>query len=343
MKKDTEKILYSLDAEDLGPLLDKKYGENLDKQNKTALYDKVKCATGSETKTVRKPRLIAAVIAAVLVISLALGVYAYALDVKEYNEAVAYLTSIDYPTEGMSRSEIKRFYRTIITAPANLSDKGEKDAYVEITGIDINSISVPADANTGKGYELSNIDKNGDQCPQYLIRYDGEDIAWTFGGGKIFVYNYCPVDGGVIVCGGIEAESPNKTYRSYQFFALLDENGQTVWQTVDEPDGASEIYYFSGYASAVLEREDGTFLALGSYMTGSGEELTAFLTLTGIDPDGKPIEGYTFNDCDAVFGDFLDREVSWNGKTDLTALAGKPVILRFKMKEADLYSLRFQP
>ena len=86
MKKDVTEILYSLEAEDLGPLLDKKYGKDLNNQNKAALYEKAAFKTGAETKTRRKPRLIAAVIAAVFVISLAFGIYAYALDVKEYNE-----------------------------------------------------------------------------------------------------------------------------------------------------------------------------------------------------------------------------------------------------------------
>ena len=60
-------------------------------------------------------------------------------------------------------------------------------------------------------------------------------------------------------------------------------------------------------------------------------------------PDGKPLEGYASGDCDAVFGDFIEKKVSWNGKSDLSALAGRPVILRFKMKEADIYSFRFAP
>ncbi len=286
MKKDVTEILYSLEAEDLGPLLDKKYGKDLNNQNKAALYEKAALKTGAETKTRRKPRLIAAVIAAVFVISLAFGIYAYALDVKEYNEAVSYFSSIDYPTEGMSRGEIKRLYRTIITAPADLSDKGEKDAYAVITGIDINSISVQSDENTGTWYELSTVDKYGKPCLQYLIKHDGEDAVWTFGGDGISVNNYCPADGGVIVCGGVTKDTPKKN-RSYQFFALLDDNGQTVWQTVDEPE--SEASYYSAYAVAMLKREDGTFLALGDFVTGEGENITSVFTLTGIASDGSVI------------------------------------------------------
>ena len=52
--------------------------------------------------------------------------------------------------------------------------------------------------------------------------------------------------------------------------------------------------------------------------------------------------GYALDDCDPIIGDDVDRTVTWAGKSDLSALAGKPVRLRFVFKEADLYSLEFQ-
>ena len=59
------------------------------------------------------------------------------------------------------------------------------------------------------------------------------------------------------------------------------------------------------------------------------------------DAAGAPIPGYSMEECDVVFGDFLDRHVTWNGSADLSALAGKTISLRFKMNETDLYSLQF--
>jgi len=59
------------------------------------------------------------------------------------------------------------------------------------------------------------------------------------------------------------------------------------------------------------------------------------------DPEGKPLEGFSLTDCDEVFGDSLDRTVTWQGKSDLSALAGKPLRLRVTLSDADLYSLRF--
>ena len=57
---------------------------------------------------------------------------------------------------------------------------------------------------------------------------------------------------------------------------------------------------------------------------------------------GNPVPGFALSDCREVFGDHVERGVAWKGHADLGALAGKPVRLRFAMKDADLYSLRFQ-
>jgi hypothetical protein len=52
--------------------------------------------------------------------------------------------------------------------------------------------------------------------------------------------------------------------------------------------------------------------------------------------------GYALADCDEIFGDDVERAVSWQGKTAVEGLGGKPFRLRFVMQDADLYSLRFR-
>ena len=56
------------------------------------------------------------------------------------------------------------------------------------------------------------------------------------------------------------------------------------------------------------------------------------------DADGKPIPGFTLADCPSLFGNSVDYPVRFNGKADLGSLAGKPVRLRFVLKDADLYA-----
>lgn len=59
------------------------------------------------------------------------------------------------------------------------------------------------------------------------------------------------------------------------------------------------------------------------------------------DMNGKPLPGFSLSECDELFGDTLDRKVSWNDRSDVSALAGKPVRIRMVLKEADLYSFKF--
>ncbi len=60
------------------------------------------------------------------------------------------------------------------------------------------------------------------------------------------------------------------------------------------------------------------------------------------DETGAPIDGFTLDDCDEIIGDDVDRAVTWNGSTDVSKTARRPIRLRFAMKDADLYSLRFR-
>jgi hypothetical protein len=59
------------------------------------------------------------------------------------------------------------------------------------------------------------------------------------------------------------------------------------------------------------------------------------------DENGVPQAGYALADCPEMIGDDVARTVAWSGGDNVSKLAGKTVRLRFVMKDADLYSLRF--
>jgi hypothetical protein len=60
------------------------------------------------------------------------------------------------------------------------------------------------------------------------------------------------------------------------------------------------------------------------------------------DADGSPLPGFTLEDSSEIFGDAIDRTVVWNDGSDVSALAGKTVRLRFTLRDADLYALKFE-
>lgn len=71
----------------------------------------------------------------------------------------------------------------------------------------------------------------------------------------------------------------------------------------------------------------------------TGAEGTAFVELQ--DAEGKPIPGFTLDDCEEIGGNFIDQRVYWKGNTDVSSLAGRPVRIYFKMKRTKLYSFQF--
>lgn len=119
--------------------------------------------------------------------------------------------------------------------------------------------------------------------------------------------------------------------------------------------------YWTGKGSALRRytlRLDG-FVSLSAPMSG-GEVVTQRLTFSGSqlamnfatsaagsvrveiqDSAGSPVEGFSLADCPDHFGDTVERTVRWKNGSDLSRLAGKPVRLRFVLKDANLYSFRF--
>jgi hypothetical protein len=59
------------------------------------------------------------------------------------------------------------------------------------------------------------------------------------------------------------------------------------------------------------------------------------------DAAGAPLPGFSLDDCDALIGDRIAGVVGWRGRRSLAAYAQKPVRLRFRLCDADLYSFRF--
>ncbi|HEX4142861.1 MAG TPA: hypothetical protein VHY91_04865 [Pirellulales bacterium] len=60
------------------------------------------------------------------------------------------------------------------------------------------------------------------------------------------------------------------------------------------------------------------------------------------DADGKAIPGYSLDDARELIGNETERVYAWKTSDDVSALAGRPVRLRFVLRDADLFSFQFQ-
>ncbi|MCL4193581.1 MAG: hypothetical protein KJZ87_17725, partial [Thermoguttaceae bacterium] len=84
-------------------------------------------------------------------------------------------------------------------------------------------------------------------------------------------------------------------------------------------------------------------------ITFDGQRLTLNLSTSAAggvfveiqDAAGQPVPGFTLAECNELNTDDLARVVTWNNRHDVSSLAGKPVRLRFRLKDADLFALQF--
>lgn len=57
--------------------------------------------------------------------------------------------------------------------------------------------------------------------------------------------------------------------------------------------------------------------------------------------NGKALPGFALQDCALMYGDEIEKKVQWRGGS-VSELAGQRVRLRFVMKDADLFAMRFR-
>ena len=103
-----------------------------------------------------------------------------------------------------------------------------------------------------------------------------------------------------------------------------------------------------GFASVSAPWAGGEMVTKPFTFTGSRLEINyrtgapGFVRVEIPDANGTPIPGFTLDDCSEIIGDEIDRTVAWKQGRDLGALDGRLVRLRFVMKDADLFAMRFR-
>ena len=96
----------------------------------------------------------------------------------------------------------------------------------------------------------------------------------------------------------------------------------------------------AGYAGGELVTKPFTFVGrqlLINYSTSAAGSVR----VEAQEETGEPIDGFTLAQCPDIYGDEIERVVSWEDGSDVAPLDGRPIRLRFVVKDADLYSMRF--
>jgi hypothetical protein len=124
------------------------------------------------------------------------------------------------------------------------------------------------------------------------------------------------------------------------------------------PDGQKH-FYAGGSTHVAFLRRDG-FASMDAD-AGSGELVTRPVTFQGVhffvnaaaakgevraeilDENGQAIAPFTAQNCIAITADKTLQAVQWKGAEDLSALRGRPVRIRFVVKDASLYAFWISP
>lgn len=102
-----------------------------------------------------------------------------------------------------------------------------------------------------------------------------------------------------------------------------------------------------GFISADAGKEGGTITTPPLCFGGNRLELNVQTKEEGdvriaiLDENQQPIVGFTDSDASPISGSHIRKIVDWRGKTDLSSLTGKPIRIRFNMKNASLYVFQF--
>lgn len=75
-----------------------------------------------------------------------------------------------------------------------------------------------------------------------------------------------------------------------------------------------------------------------NYSTSAAGSIRVEIT----DQNGQVIPGFELDKCPEIYGDEVEKAVEWSSSSELSSLSGQIIRLRFVLKDADLYSLRFE-
>lgn len=112
--------------------------------------------------------------------------------------------------------------------------------------------------------------------------------------------------------------------------------------------GRRYVLRTDGFASVRAGYEGGSMTTRPLIFEGTRLELNIATSASGIaivellDSEGNVLPGFSRAEADPIIGNAIQHTVTWQSSSDVSALAGKPIRIRFLLEDADLYSLTFR-
>lgn len=133
-------------------------------------------------------------------------------------------------------------------------------------------------------------------------------------------------------------ESNNRLLRRAGLAPAKEQYG--ISRLVIRRDGfiSARAAYTGGEFTTPLLRFQGNELVLNIDTSASG-----LVRVEIQDERDKPMPGFGMRDCDPIYTtNQINRQVTWNGQSDVEPLVHKTIRLRFVMRDADLYAFQFR-
>ncbi|MDY0098584.1 MAG: hypothetical protein RBR81_05235 [Bacteroidales bacterium] len=130
------------------------------------------------------------------------------------------------------------------------------------------------------------------------------------------------------------------------------ENEMSFYVNQDYAQPTSHLRRYSlridGFCSLHAGYESGEMFTQQFRFTGNNLLINFSTSAAGyilfelLDNNGKPIPGYSFNSCLPLTGNEISRQVEWQNNPQLSHLQGESISIHIRMKDADLYSIKFE-
>ena len=139
--------------------------------------------------------------------------------------------------------------------------------------------------------------------------------------------------------GLLQLPGQDRELSVYATEAYYEGPGSRVRRFTFRTDGFVSVHAGAEGGELVTKpiRFTGKELALNYATTDAGR-----LQVEIQDANGKPLPGYALSDCPPLTGDHIEQTVKFKGGSDVGALADKPIRLRFRISNGDLFAMRFR-
>jgi len=249
------------------------------------------------------------------------------------------LTYADSPPEELYTNQIKPYHRAphiLMGFPARYTDRGWSESMKALPALDQRQMRASASKRYGTAItdSLFMASRNGTNFTRWneaFLRPGSErPDSWNYGHQYIGWH--------LVETPSSLAGAPNEL-SLYATESYWHGKGSMLRRYSLRLDGFVSIKAPAAAGCELITKPftfDGSGLHLNFATSAAGSVRVAIQN-----PDGSAIDGFGAADCHELFGDSVDRTVGWKNGSDVSRLTGKPIRLRFQLRDADLYSMQF--